>query len=295
MKDHQPSRTAEYMAFFRAMESVRPAKVRLFTDPFAVNFIGPQLKKAVSFCAKWPICASLLTWYVDRRLLGSRTSAVARTRLIDDALHDALREDIAQVVILGAGFDCRAYRLAQLERTTIFEVDHPATRAAKIACLRTVLQTLPDNVRYIENDLNNRTLLNELAQVGFRDSDRAIFLWEGVSHYLTADAVDSVLRIVASCCPGSRLIFTYIHAGALDGSVDFEGARRIVNDVARLHEPWIFGLRPERVRDFLRERGLSLETDLSAREYRSKYFGNAAERMKGYDFYHVAVAHVLNA
>ena len=57
---------------------------------------------------------------------GPRASAVARTRLIDDLVTDA-RSSIGQLVILGAGFDARAYRLPGLEQVTVFEVDHPAT------------------------------------------------------------------------------------------------------------------------------------------------------------------------
>lgn len=280
------------MAFFRAIESVRSAERRLFTDPFAVHFVGPWLKKAVSLSSKSASLAALLTWYVDHRLLGSRTSAVARTRLIDDTLYDALGGDTCQVVILGAGFDCRAYRLPCLSGPTVFEVDHPATLATKLAHLRDVQPAIPNNVRYVECNFHDKGLLNVLTLAGFRPSQRAVFLWEGVTHYLAADAVDSVLRLVANCSPGTQLIFTYVHSSALDGSVHFEGAEQILTDVARLEEPWVFGLHPDQLEDFLHARGLRLDRDLSAREYRSEYFGKAAEAMRGYDFYHVAVAHV---
>ena len=65
-----------------------------------------------------------------------------------------------------------------------------------------------------------------------------------------------------------------------------------MRDVDRLGEPWTFGLDPEELPDYLRERGLQLERDAGAREYRRQYFGPDGERMKGYDFYHVAIAGV---
>ena len=290
MTHNQPSRTAEYVAFFRAVESLRPAGRRLFADPYAVCFVSPSLQKAVRF-SRMPLFRAFVNWLADRRAPGARTSAIARTRLIDDAL-SASSEEVAQVVILGAGFDCRAYRLPRLNRMTVFEVDHPATLTLKLACLRQVLPKIPDDVRFVELDFNNQTLSEGLGQAGFDPSRPAVFIWEGVTNYLMPEAVDSVLRFVASCSPGSQLIFTYVHSGILDGSVPFEGATHLVRDVARLGEPWTFGLSPDQAAGFLRERGLSLDRDLSAREYRGLYFGAAARRMKGYDFYHVAIAHV---
>jgi methyltransferase (TIGR00027 family) len=287
----QPSRTAEYMAFFRAIESVRASDRRLFVDSFASRFIRPSLRAAV-WLSRRPILAALVNWYADRRLPGARTSAIARTRLIDDALGGTSRENIRQIAILGAGFDCRAYRLSGLKNTLVFEVDHPATLATKLARLRGVLPKIPDTVRFVGIDFNHQALPAVLTQAGFQSSQPAVFLWEGVTNYLTPEAVDSVLRYVASCSPGTQIVFTYVHSGVLDGSAHFEGAARVLQDVARLNEPWTFGILPHQLAEFLTGRGLCLDRDLSARDYRSRYFGAAAPRMKGYDFYHVAIAHV---
>ena len=226
MKTGQASRTAEYMAFFRALESARPSRKRLFTDRFAVQFLRPGLRRALWF-SRLPVLGALIPWYADRRLPGARTSGIARTRLIDDALCQALREGIGQVVILGAGFDCRAYRLPGIGSAAVFEVDHPATLSVKRAHLRRVLAKLPENVRFVEMDFNRQNLRDTLTQAGLDLLRPAVFLWEGVTNYLTADAVSAVLRFVAGCAAGSRLIFTYVHRRALDGSGLFEGAAEI--------------------------------------------------------------------
>jgi len=231
-------------------------------------------------------------WYADRRLPGARTSAIARTRLIDDALLAALQTGIGQVVILGAGFDCRAYRLAPLRAATVFEVDFPATLRAKLSGLRQIVSDLPEHVRFVEIDFNQQELPEVLARAGFDPTRAVVFLWEGVTNYLTADAVDTVLHYVAGCHSGTQLIFSYVDSAVLDGSVRFEGAPRILDDVSRLNEPWTFGLSPNEASAFLCERGLRLQCDLSADEYRKKYFGAASQGMKGYEFYHVAVAQV---
>jgi methyltransferase (TIGR00027 family) len=291
MKRHQASRTAEYMAYFRALESARPPSRRLFHDPFAPHFLRPVLRGAAAI-ARIPAFAPLVDAYTDFRLPGARTSAIARTKLIDDALLDAVNFGIMQVVILGSGFDCRPYRLPQLASVAVFEVDHPATRAIKIARLRKALPKSPSNVRHVEIDFMQQSLPDVLAAAGFASTQPTVFLWEGVTQYLALDAVDAVLRFAASCCPGTRLVFTYVHAGMLDGSVSFRAAARLLRGYAQLGEPWIFGLRPEQIADFLRERGLHLDRDLAAAEYRSLYYGANAEHMHGYEFYHTAIAHV---
>jgi methyltransferase (TIGR00027 family) len=291
MKTNGASRTAEYMAFFRALETIRPAESSLFRDPFARYFVGPSLHRAVRL-AQIPILGGIVPWYADRRLPGARTSAIARTRLIDDALSAALGEGVGQVVILGAGFDCRAYRLPQLRNAIVFEVDHPSTLALKRTGLQQLLGAIPNHVRFVEIDFNRQTLAEGLEQAGYQNSRAAVFLWEGVTNYLAPAAVDAVLHYVAACHPRTQLIFTYIHSGVLDGSVNFTGAERLLKDVARIDEPWTFGLRPDELPEFLGQRGLCLDRDLSAQEYRRQYFGAASQQMKGYDFYHVALAHV---
>jgi methyltransferase (TIGR00027 family) len=291
MRPGRSSRTAEYMAFFRALESLCPPASRLFCDPFAANFLRPLLRFFASL-ARVPLFASLVAKYADRRLPGACTSAIARTRWIDDALNQAFPSEIPQMVILGAGFDCRAYRLPSLSSTAVFEIDHPATLALKRTRLMAVLKQIPGHVRFVEMDFHRESLAEVLHAAGFEKSRPALFLWEGVTNYLTQQAVDAVLCFVAQCASGSRLIFTYVHAGALDGSVAFDGAPKILEDVAQIGEPWTFGLFPEGVPAFLRQHHLILDCDVSAREYRAQYFGSRADRMRGYDFYHVALAHV---
>ena len=242
--------------------------------------------------SKVPYLAAAVAWYADRRAPGARTSAIARTRLIDDVVSQALQDALRQVVILGAGFDCRFYRLLGISSVAAFEVDHPATIATKVSRLRTLLEKLPVNVRFVAIDFDRQSLAETLQKAGFDSGQPSIFVWEGVTNYLTANAVDALLRYVANCASGSRLVFTYVHRDALNGSGKFPDAARIMSNVAELGEPWTFGLIPEELPSYLRERGLELNRDEGARQYRNEYFGKTAESMNGYDFYHVAVASV---
>jgi len=291
MESARVSRTAEYVALYRAMESARPCGRRLFTDPFAIHFLRPALRRAAVLC-RVPLFAVAVAWYADRRAPGARTSAIARTRLIDDVVFQALTDGIRQVVILGAGFDCRLYRLTGIDRVVGFEVDHPATLAAKLSRLQHVIRNLPGNVRYVEIDFDRQNLAEALEPKGFDRGQPSIFVWEGVTNYLSAEAVNAVLCYVAGCAAGTRAAFTYVHRGAIDGSTSFPDSARTRSNVAKLGEPWTFGFVPEELPSYLRNRGLQLDRDDDARQYRREYFGRAAESMKGYDFYHVAVVRV---
>jgi methyltransferase (TIGR00027 family) len=279
------------MAFYRALESARPRGKRLFSDPLAIHFLRPSLRIWAA-ASRIPYVATAVAWYADHLALGARTSAIARTRLIDDLVAEALRCGIRQAVILGAGFDCRIYRLPGMNSVAAFEVDHPATLAAKLSRLRRLVPNLPGNTRFVGIDFQRQGLAETLHQAGFDSRQLAIFLWEGVTNYLTAEAVDRVFRYVATCAGGSRLIFTYVHRGALDGSAEFPDAAAITRNVARVGEPWTLGLIPEELSSYLGARGLRLDRDSGARQYRAEYFGKAAEAMHGYNFYHVAAAHV---
>ncbi len=129
MLQHQPSRTAEYMAMFRASEHAKGAGRRVFTDPLAVALLPEACGYPARLLAVRPV-GDVLTRYIDRQWPGARTSGIARTRLIDDWIGESIGQ-AEQVVLLGAGFDTRAWRLAALNSVKVFEVDHPATAKVK--------------------------------------------------------------------------------------------------------------------------------------------------------------------
>ena len=289
MQQGRASRTAEYMALFRALETARPAGARRCDDPLARAFLSPGLA-TVAALARIPGAADLVGRYIDRRWPGTRTSAVARTRWIDDALRRELAGGVPQLVILGAGFDSRAWRLPELRGVRVFEVDHPDTQARKRRALERAGVATPDTLRFVATDFDQQGLERAMAAAGYDAAQRTLFLWEGVTNYLSAAAVDTTLRWCAGAAPGSRVIFTYVHAGVLADPRAFVGTERLFATLAAAGERWTFGLHPEQLAGFLRERGLALEHDVGAAEYRRQVFGDAARAMRGYEFYRIAVA-----
>jgi methyltransferase (TIGR00027 family) len=150
-------------------------------------------------------------------------------------------------------------------------------------------------VNFVTVDFEKDSFGGLLTAAGFDRSRPAIVVWEGVSQYLNGEAVCGVMRWAGRLAAGSRFIFTYIHEGVLDGSVMFAGADEAIAAVNASGEPWRFGLIPEELPAFLKERGLSLIADLGADEYRARVMGPESRTMRGYGFYHAALAEVAHA
>jgi len=231
------SQTAEVVALFRALETLESPRVRLFADPYAEGFLRGR-GRLLLLLARLPLIRRRIVRIIDRKWPGARTSAVARTRLVDDLLRLALKNDARQVLILGVGFDARAYRIAEIATARVFEVDHPLTQAAKI---RLIGRAAPH-------------------------------------------------RAAVTHVPGSELFFTYVHRGLLDGSLQFDGGAEILERVHEVGEPWTCGFEPREMPGYLAARSFALLEDLSADEYRGRYFGDAARSMKGYSFYRAVLA-----
>jgi methyltransferase (TIGR00027 family) len=277
------SRTAELMALFRALETLQPPAERLFEDRLAARCLRPPLR-AVLAAARIPALRRRIVRYIDSGWPGARSSGIARTRWIDDALRGALAAGCRQVVILGAGFDARAWRLPELAGVPFFELDRAPTQERK----RRRLGAAPASVRFVGADLCAPDAGTRLREAGFDPALPTFFLLEGVSNYLDAASVDATVRFVAAtAAPGSLFVFTYVHRGLLDGSVPFPDTGRLRRTLVNAGELWSFGLDPGELPAYLAERGLALVSDQGAREVRERVLG---EPGSGYEFYRTAVA-----
>jgi methyltransferase (TIGR00027 family) len=294
MKARQASRTAEYNALFRALETARPPGNRIIEDRLAERFLSQPLR-SISGLLHAPVLAALLSSYIDHLQPGVRSSVVARTRLIDDYLIAALRDGATEIVVLGAGFDSRAYRIAGIERARVFEVDHPNTSAVKRERIRQVLGALPAHVRYVAFDFTRDQLGDALACAGFDPALRTFFIWEGVSNYLTEGAVKATLGFLGKAAEGSRAVFTYVHRDILSHPDRFPGGKRLHRRLAKLEEQQTFGLDPAEVPHLVAAHGLRLIDDVGSVEYRARFLGASGAHLRGHEFYRVALVEVSGA
>jgi methyltransferase (TIGR00027 family) len=182
-----------------------------------------------------------------------------RTRFVDDCLRWAVARGVAQVVVVGAGFDSRAYRCrALLARTRVFEVDTPATQSYKRRRAEAVLGAPPDNVVYVPADLSVQSL-DVLVHWGYDRSAPTFFLSEGLTMYLEESSVRRLLQFVGDSAPGSAIAFDYWLASRIADaeSHDAETVRRFAM-VREWREPVMFGLPDGGDEEFLAECRLAL-------------------------------------
>jgi len=179
----------------------------------------------------WPPTRNGFVRLVEREAPGAYGGLVCRTRFIDDAVRSGVQEGIDSVVILGAGLDTRAYRLPELAGAEVREIDLPEVLSFKRHKLSRIGRSPLANVRDIPSDLNCRSREQALCADGFQKQRRSLFIWEGVSQYLDPRAALDILAFIARCAPGSRLAFTYVPVGIINGSERPPGA---ANTLARM-------------------------------------------------------------
>lgn len=215
------------VAAYRARASARPEP--LIQDPWAGALAGAEGEE--------------IALGVDRFLVDRELWIAVRTAWLDDQVRRFTRAPNAfrQVVVLGAGFDTRAARLAT-PGVRFFEVDHPASQQEKLTRLARLDAYPRDAATYVECDFEHHDFLERLTAAGFDSSAPALVTWEGVTMYLNESAIRHTLRRIASGCePHTVLCFDHLMKKIVDASRKHElehAARSYVED---LGERFVFG------------------------------------------------------
>lgn len=173
-------------------------------------------------------------------------------------------------VNLGAGFDTRAYRIPGLATIPVFEVDSPENIAAKRAKLQTLSGQIPATVRLVPIDFERQELATVLADYGYRIGAKTFFVWEGVTQYLSEEAIRQTFAFLAQAATGSHLVFTYVRKDFIDG-INLYGAGPTYQRF-RVKQPlWRFGMNSEQVAAFVSEYGWSEVEQLGSVEFTARY------------------------
>ncbi len=254
----RPSRTSIMVAAARAFGSHDPDPSVRNPDWLAERLLGPDELKLIS---EHPLSAALAQDYReagrDLQVVGTAMMMIIRTRFIDERLVYAVRNGATQVVILGAGFDSRAYRFHEsLKDAAVFEVDSPATQEIKRQRVEAVLGSAPGNVTFVPIDFNIDSLGGALVKAGFRPAEKTFFTWEGVSMYVAEEGVRQTLRTVATqSAPGSSLVMDYASRSVIE-IIKNNPDLPAIKQLTAWGEPWIFGVPGGQEREFFADLGL---------------------------------------
>jgi methyltransferase (TIGR00027 family) len=261
--------TARGVALVRAVEMMRSEGERIAEDPNARWFVNPFNVFGLRFMQLTGL----------DRLIGIApmlTFAIVREQFVEDIIVAEAKRGLAQVVILGSGFDTRAYRITALKDIPVFEVDHPVTQVQKRAVLQRV--DIPANVKFVAVDFETDDLGTELRVAGYREDARTLFIWQGVSMYLTQSGIDRTLAFIAQhSAKGSAVVLDYFDARAMQG-----GEARVIRFfTAVMGEHVRFAIDQTQIAPFLESRGFTDVRNADGAEMGRPYLtgANAGRRM----------------
>jgi methyltransferase (TIGR00027 family) len=266
----KPSFTAEIVTAYRAIAALDPDKKIRNPDYMAEKFVSPEFWHYTPYSLDFVATKK----FIDERHISTYFYVNARTKHIDSILKIAVAEGVKQVVNLGAGYDSRAYRFRNsMSEVRFFELDLPATVAQKKKRLAEIFGATPDWVAFVPIDFNTETLESSLKRAGYDPSQKTLFIWEGVTYYISGQAVNGTLRFVAQqSALGSSIVFDYMPSAVVQGDYGkYPGARRSAEFVARKGEPYTFGIREGEAEQYVKQSGLAAISDLGPDELVKKY------------------------
>ncbi|WP_063043177.1 SAM-dependent methyltransferase [Nocardia pseudovaccinii] len=189
--------TAIGVAVIRAKESVRTD--RLYDDPLAQLFVDAARR---AYCEidggpeRWARLEAVADMFFEGRTVG--------VRLVDDRVAAAVEQGIRQIVLIGAGLDTRAFRMALPADVRVFEIDLPELFAFKEPVL-TAAHAQPRCGRAVLAIDLREDWAKLLGEYGFRPDLPTHWVDEGVLGYLTHEhALHVVTTLTELSAPGSR-------------------------------------------------------------------------------------------
>mgnify|MGYP001237967072 CR=1 FL=1 len=275
--------TAQGVAKQRLIESLARPDKRLINDPYADKFVrGAGIMKVMGH--------KLNVWLSGKLAPGFHEHIISRTLFIDELITNNAASGVEQYVILGAGYDSRAHRLDLPSSLRIFEVDQSEVQTRKRSKIPKELPN-SENVTYVSVDFSNQSLSKQLLAEGFDQSKSTIFTLEGVSQYITKDALTSTIMEIASLTEDTNSTFfiSYVDELLLKDPIACFGkgypkpakkAKLITDLSAKVGEAWVSFYNEKELESLLSENGFSIKQNMTLKDLNSEYFGPVGRTLR---------------
>jgi methyltransferase (TIGR00027 family) len=266
VKAERPSRTAQFVTLGRALADAGLSHVPDFHDPTARVFLTERGKRSLARTQRAVQEGKRTMARVMADLMALRTAA------IDSAVRAAIAAGTKQLVILGAGYDGRAWRMPELAGVKVFEVDQAITQTEKRARVGELPPSI-GTVSFVPMNFKTDSLATPLERAGHDRSLPTCWIWEGVVMYLTHAVMRATLaQIGARSAPGSTLIVNYHTAHR----------RLFARIIFRLiGEPQISASEPEDMAADLRAAGFLVSDDSGMVDWNHRFAGGGARVDRG--------------
>lgn len=277
------SKTAMFAAVYRYLSLFESNPDFSSQDDLAKPFIPGLWKFLIGF-----------SWF--RRILhkkliveapGTYPYVIARDKYFDDQFIHSLAECVPQIVLLGSGYDTRAIRYQnQNQGSTVFELDTPMLLENKQAIFKRNNIVIPNRLKLCPVIFGKDDLSTALKQHGFNSSLKTLFMWEGVTYYLTKSAAHETLSFIKDHAPaGSVLVFDYFYQPVIDGCHDYYGAKELVTAVQDVGESFQFGIEPDNLSSFLAGFGFEVSSRYDSAGLERHYLSSHGKQLgKVYGF-----------
>jgi len=283
MQGGEPSRTAMMAAAIRGLHRLEAEPPWLFDDQFALVLVGPAWRD---------LRVELADSLTEPLLRQIGVMATTRARYTEDRLAAAPFE---QYVLVGAGLDSFAWRRPDrlAAGLSVFEVDHPASQAWKLA--RVAELGLPHSDRHVfaPVDFEAETVADGLDRVGFDWSKRTLFSWLGVVPYLTIEAIEATLRSLAKTPSGSEVVISYLIAEALMEDLGRVCLDRFGRLAAAVGEPFKTAFTPGEAEALAQRCGLAVADHPTRDDVAARYFTGRADGLAPITFEQLLVVAVV--
>jgi methyltransferase (TIGR00027 family) len=262
-----PSETASATATIRALAAYDPREEVRGPDTLAELFLTEEQKAPLRD-------VNIREWVMKNKITpGAYEFMIARTAFFDELVRQALDEKTPQLVFLGAGYDSRPYRFADLlGDASVFELDALPTQLRKKERLDQAGVHIPVSIKFIPVDFAVDDLGHVLLHAGYTKEKAALFLWEGVTYYLSKESVDRTLSAVKSIsATGSHTAFDFASLSA--EALSEEGAKKLREHLNSNHpaEPTRFGIPDGKLESFLSARGFQVVQLFGPQEMETRY------------------------
>jgi len=211
-----------------------------------------------------------------------RAAIVARARFIEDLVLEQAGLGVGQYVILGAGLDSFAQRRPEVaSRLTVFEVDRPGPQAWKRRRLVELGYGVPDRLRLVPVDFEaGDAWWDRLSAAGFDPGRPAVVASNGVSPYLTRDAISATLRQVAALAPGSTFAMTFLLPLELADPEVRPGLEMAVKAARASGTPFLSFFTPAEILALARDAGFRNARHVPASDLARRYFADRADGLR---------------
>jgi methyltransferase (TIGR00027 family) len=283
--EKKPSETAVFAALHRAIANKEYKNERFGPDNLAEYFLPSHYR----FLIKFKKVRANVKNKLNEAFPGLHEYMIARTAYFDRVFRDALNNKIPQIVLLGAGYDSRAYRYSKLNRATkIMELDIGPTQNRKKQCLNKAQIDIPEQVTLVSINFNKESIKNVLEKAGYENDKETLFLWEGVSYYLNAEAAGETLEFVSqSLSNESAIAFDYT-ISVSEENINQYGVKEFFLSMKEHHqeESLLFAIDDGKIELYLEQRGLKivnhLDNDEIEREFLENENGSLIGRVTGH-------------